>query len=297
MPDRPRERDGRQDRVSGEHRREESRRDDGGGRARPWKRRLRAMATERLGYKGAALFFALVLWLIVSAEEPAEEMVSVRFEPALDSTLRLQGPLPSVSALVIGRYRELLKLYAAQPVVRRVVRADVPDTLRLELSPEDVTLPPGVEARVIDVQPRAVTLHFASNASRVVPVTSALHVAVPDSGPPILPTPDFDPESVQVTGRRRAVSTLQSVTTIDTTLLVADTLPHYVALDTAGLGVRVRPRYVRVHFHARELPAAPADSAGPAPADSGSPAAPRTGAASGAAQGAARGAAAATGRP
>ena len=33
------------------------------------RRQLRAAFTERLAYKGAALFFAIVLWLVVSAEE------------------------------------------------------------------------------------------------------------------------------------------------------------------------------------------------------------------------------------
>ena len=40
----------------------------------------RAALTERLGYKAAALFFALVLWFVVSAEEPSEELVPVRLK-------------------------------------------------------------------------------------------------------------------------------------------------------------------------------------------------------------------------
>ena len=47
-------------------------------RARGLAHRLRASFTKRLGYKGAALFFALVLWVVVRTEEPTEVVVPVR---------------------------------------------------------------------------------------------------------------------------------------------------------------------------------------------------------------------------
>ena len=54
-----------------------------------WQRRLREIATERLGLKAIALLIALLLWLVVSARKPTESLVRVLVSPALDSTLVL----------------------------------------------------------------------------------------------------------------------------------------------------------------------------------------------------------------
>ena len=138
--------------------------------ARPtFKRKLRDAFTERLLLKFAALFFALVLWLVVSAEEPTEEVLGVRFEPALDSGVVISGEMPNVRALVLGRGREILKLYNAAPVIHRRVRSGLRDSVRLELGPADVDLPAGVTAAVRDVRPRVVTLKLR----RVVPLVSS----------------------------------------------------------------------------------------------------------------------------
>src|SRR4029450_1171018 len=89
---------------------------------------LKAALTEGLGYKAAALFFAVVLWLVVSAEEPSEEVVPVRLEAPFDPARVLTSPRPELRALVAGRARDLIKLYENPPVVRRVVTDDAPDS-------------------------------------------------------------------------------------------------------------------------------------------------------------------------
>ena len=121
---------------------------------------VRRAFTERLPLKAAALFFALVLWLVVSAEEPSEEVVNVRFTPALDSGVTIDGEPPQVRALVVGRGRELLKLYSAPPFIRRRIRSGLRDSVRVELGPADVDLPPGVTAAVRDVRPRVLTVRL-----------------------------------------------------------------------------------------------------------------------------------------
>lgn len=214
---------------------------------RPFSRRLRAAATERLGLKGAALFFACALWLVVRAAEPDEELVPVRFAPALDSTLELQGTPPQVRALMIGRGGELIKLYSDLPVIRRAVPADVPDTLTMELRPEDVDLPPGVEAVVRDVRPRRVTLHFATRVARTLPVRSELRF-VAGPGVRIVGAPQLEPDSVRVAGDRRAVGRLTDVATIAADISVNDAASVVVPLDTSDLEVRVRPARVRVRI-------------------------------------------------
>ena len=87
-----------------------------------WRRRLRDIATERLGLKAIALVLALLLWLVASARRPAESIVRVRVAPELDSSLVLLDGTANVRALVAGRAADLVKLAADPPTVRRSVR-------------------------------------------------------------------------------------------------------------------------------------------------------------------------------
>lgn len=126
-----------------------------------WNRRVRAALTERLGYKVAALFFAVALWVAASGEEEAAHYLTVRFVPVLDSSVRLVGAPPAMRALVVGPTRELLKLSNVPPVVRRAFGAGTPGEVTVEVRPSDVDLPTGVGRVIVrDVEPRAVVLHF-----------------------------------------------------------------------------------------------------------------------------------------
>src|SRR5688500_14032773 len=213
-----------------------------------FERHLRAAFTERLGYKAAALFFAVVLWLVVSAEEPSEELVPVRLEADFDTTRSLTVSPPVIRALVAGRARDLIKLYDTPPVVRRTITDDAPDSVAVELTPTDVYVPPDVDAIVRDVQPRSFVLVFDVTASRQVPIKNEVRVQ-PDSGGRNIPTVvRIIPESVIVTGPRRVVSRLASVSTKDGTVAVSDSADFMIPLAVASLGnaVTVRPPEVRL---------------------------------------------------
>lgn len=209
-----------------------------------WRRRLVSAFTDHLALKATAVFVAVVLWFVVNAKEPQIELVRVRFVPVLDSSLVLRDAPPELQALVAGSPKELIKLNTAVPVVRRQVTADAPDTLVLDLRPSDVTLPDGVDAVVRDIEPRSVTLRFESTWSRRVPVQSAIELVRDSSRTPV--ALHFDPDTVQVSGPRHVVLRLAFVRTVRTTIRLPDSLPHLVDLDTAYLGVRVKPIQVRV---------------------------------------------------
>jgi hypothetical protein len=204
---------------------------------------MRALFTEHLALKAAAVFCAVVLWFVISAKEPQTVLVPVRFETMLDSSLVLRDPPPTIEALIAGSPNDLIKLGANPPVIRRQITADAPDTLVIDLRPADVTLPDGVDGVVRDVSPRSVTLRFETTWSRRLPVRSALTVAPAPTAPL-----RFDPESVDVTGPRRAIARMTSVNTVQATISLVDSLPHLVDLDTTGLGpgVRLKPTQVRV---------------------------------------------------
>ena len=89
------------------------------------------------------------------------------------------------------------------------------------------------------------------------PVRSALRVRA-DSGFRLTGPVQVDPIRVQLIGERRTVRAIDTVSTAAMDLVVRDTAPMMVALDTAGLGVRVNPAFVRVRIPvvALEPPAA-----------------------------------------
>ncbi|HKV50491.1 MAG TPA: YbbR-like domain-containing protein [Gemmatimonadaceae bacterium] len=219
-----------------------------GARARTLEHRLAAMVTARFPLKLAALFFALVLWLAVSAEEPTEEWVDVRVALVHDSSVTLVDSVPPVQALVVGRGRDLLKLYTTLPVLRRVIDSDTAARLTLSLRPGDVDLPSNVDARVRDVRPSAMSLRVRITESRRVPVRSAIELT-PDSGFHVLGLPNVDPDSVEVRGSREAVRKLSAVYTERRQVDVHDTLTDVVVpVDTAGLRMRVSPPQVRIRI-------------------------------------------------
>jgi hypothetical protein len=209
---------------------------------RAWDHRLRATFTERLELKATALVLAVVLWFMVSARETTEEIVGVRFAPQLDSSLALREPPRAVSALVIGRRGEIMKLVANAPIIRRPIDDEVPDTLSLDLRPGDVELPPNVDVRVSDVQPRRLTLYFQSDLTRLVPVRPPAELPLDANGRGA--TMRFEPESVRVAGPRRAVARIAAVHPMRTALPGRDSGTYLVTLDTGALGVRVRPARV-----------------------------------------------------
>lgn len=209
--------------------------------------RLASMAAARLPLKLAALFFALVLWLAVSAEEPTEEWVDVRVALVHDSSVTLIDSVPPVQALVVGRGRDLLKLYTTLPVLRRVIEADTATRITLSLRPGDVDLPSNVDARVRDVRPSGMSVRVRITESRRLPVRSAVELT-PDSGFHVLGVPNVEPDSVDVRGPREAVRKLTAVYTERRLVDVHDTVTDIVVpVDTAGLRMRVSPPQVKIH--------------------------------------------------
>jgi hypothetical protein len=217
-------------------------------RVHPPHRRVATAFTERLGLKVIAVFIAIVVWFVVNAKEPQIELIPVRFTPILDSSLVLRDPLPQIQAIVAGSPKELIKLNSSLPTIRRPIAAGAPDTLVVDLRPQDVTLPDGVDAVVREVEPRSVTLRFETTWTRKVPVQSAIDVATTTTSVPGPFAIRIEPSVVEIGGPRNLVAKIPYVRTIKTTIPFPDSLPHLVDLDTGGLGqgIRLRPSQVKV---------------------------------------------------
>ena len=213
--------------------------------SKPWRERLAGYFTKNLPLKVTSVFVAVVLWIVVGAREPIEEVAGVRFAPQLDSAMTLRDPQPVIRALVIGRASEIMKLSNTPLTIRRRIANDAPDTLILPLRTSDVEVPEGVEVIVRDVQPHELTLRFEHITSRNVPVRSAIRtLGLP---PPPGIAIRFDPAVVTVRGPRTAVQRVRFIPTVPDSIAV-DTLPHLVDLDTTGLGVQVQPMQVKALF-------------------------------------------------
>jgi hypothetical protein len=122
------------------------------------RRHLTSAVTEHLPVKFSALFFAVVLWVIVRSEEPSEAWIDVHLALTLDSAITMAAQPPKVQALVSGRGRELLKLYSAWPIVRRSIGID--DTV-FAVHPADVFTSNEADVKVLDVRPHLVRLPLA----------------------------------------------------------------------------------------------------------------------------------------
>lgn len=205
--------------------------------------------TQRLALKGTAALLTILLWLVVTVKEPTEDLVDVVFEPQLDSALVLKDPAPRVRALVAGTRQELLKLTGRPLLITRPIAAGSPDTVVVDIRPSDVSIPAGIGIVVRDVEPRSLTLRFERTSSRRVAVRSAVRISADTTVPRFdVPTVRLEPESVQVIGPRQRVSEVEYVTTVRAFIMATDSLPHLVDIDTARLGVRVKPAQVKVQL-------------------------------------------------
>jgi hypothetical protein len=200
--------------------------------------------TERLWLKLTAVALATLLWFSISSKEPTAKSVAVRLRLRLDSSLVLRTAPPEINAIVQGTPSELLKLGERTATIERQINAQAPDTLSIDLSADDVQLPPNVFAKVTDIFPKRVALEFVPTLTRHVPVRSTVHVSTALGA--TAPHLEIDPARVEISGPRLAVIRVAFVRTDSTTILATDSIPHQVAIDTAGLGVTVKPPQVRV---------------------------------------------------
>jgi len=202
--------------------------------------------TERLWLKLTAVGLAALLWFSISSKEPTARSVAVQLRLRLDSSLVLRTAPPEINAIVQGTPSELLKLGERTATIERQINAQAPDTLSVDLSADDVQLPPNVFAKVTAIYPKRVALEFVPTLTRRVPVRSTVHVATAAGARE--PEVEIDPARIEISGPRLAVIRVAFVRTDSTTILATDSIPHQVGIDTAGLGVTVKPAQVRVRL-------------------------------------------------
>jgi len=126
--------------------------------------RVREALLRHWPLKLAALALAILMWAGVASQEVTSQLVAVRLDLNWADTLDLSRPLPSVSALVTGPGREILKLYSTPLVFRSAVPSSAAQhPWRLRLAPELLQVPTTAKITVEDVEPRDLYVSLARN--------------------------------------------------------------------------------------------------------------------------------------
>src|SRR5213083_1228984 len=156
--------------------------------------------------KLAAVFFAVMLYVAVAAQQPLTETFALRLSVAPPPGRALRQAPPSIAVTVQGKGSEILKLRN----IPRTISKTVPDTLtgsvwRLHLLPGDITLPKGVEVQVSDISPRDVDIVVDSAARRDVRIAPRVTLEK-DSGFALLGITRITPREVRIVGEVAALA-------------------------------------------------------------------------------------------
>jgi YbbR domain-containing protein len=208
-------------------------------------RRLLRRLSANWGLKLAALALALLLWVVVSAEQVTTQSLTVPVRVVLrDPRLELSGrPVPAaVTVRFVGTGRDLWELAFRHPEVALPVH-DVSEAGVYALDPQMVTVPGRIAVSAQEVQPELVRVSVRRLSVREVPVRvrwqggAGEHVHV-------------DPARVLVMGERDPLSRLDSVATRPVAVGADSAVDSQVALDPASL-VGMRASVASVHVTAR----------------------------------------------
>ncbi len=199
--------------------------------------------------KLTALALATVLWAALSAKQ-LSQLVPVRLDLQTPANRVLAKEIPQVQVRVGGAPRELLKLYTDPPVISKIVPDSVTEsTLTIDLSLQDVILPPNADVTLEELMPRRVVVTLDDLHSRSVPIVSRVSVE-PASGFVFLGLRML-PESVSVIGPEAQVNRIGTVYTVALDLEnLRSTVRRAVAIDTTAFGV-VRLSQPEVEIEAR----------------------------------------------
>ncbi len=133
--------------------------------------------------KLAAVFFSIMLYVAVAAQQPITQTLTLRLEVDGPPGRPVKQPPGDVAVLISGKGSELLKL---RTLPHRITRT-IPDTFsgsvwRWRLQPSDVPLPKGADILVADISPRDIELTLDSAAHKDVRVWDP-----PRTSPPSTP--------------------------------------------------------------------------------------------------------------
>lgn len=200
--------------------------------------------------KLTSLALAILLWVVVSAEQVTTQWIPVRVDAVVrDPQFVLAGGADPATVRVRfrGSGRELWELALERPTLVLAVR-NVGNARTFALDPAMVRLPEGLRGvEPTDVRPAVVRLDLQRQVTRSVPVRarigarSAEHFVLEGE-------PRVTPATVEITGPEASLSAVEEIRTRAFEVVRDDsTFSQRVGLDTTGLnGLRVSAQEVRV---------------------------------------------------
>jgi YbbR domain-containing protein len=205
------------------------------------------LVTRNWPIKLAALFFALMLYVVVAAQQPITQMFTLRLDVAGPPGRAVKQPPTEVAVMVSGKGSELLKLRSLPRVITKVV----PDTFagsvwHVRLQAADVPIPKGVDVQVADLSPRELDVELDSAAKKDVRVAARVALGA-DSTLTILDL-TVRPRIVRLIGPPASLAGIDSIATHPMTIAgVVGPFLRTVPLETDILGVaRAVPTEVQI---------------------------------------------------
>ena len=197
--------------------------------------------------KLAALFFAVMLYVAVAAQQPITQFFALQLEVVAPPGRAIKQSPTTISVWLSGKGGELLKLRSLPQVITKTV----PDTFsgslwHVRLQPSDVPIPKGVDVQVADLAPRDIDVALDSAARREVRIVARITLNADSSF--ILQGVTVHPGTARLVGPPQSVAGIDSVVT-DPLVISGDTgrFSRTVALETSSLGVaRILPTEVVV---------------------------------------------------
>src|SRR2546430_794056 len=197
--------------------------------------------------KLAAMFFAIMLYVAVAAQQPLSQTFAVRLAVVGPPGRSVRQQPAGVTVVITGKGSEILKLRTFPRVIRKVI----PDTFsasawRVQLQPTDVELPKGSDVQVADIRPRDVEVVLDSVVHKDVRIVARVRVEA-ESGY-VMRGLSITPSMARVIGPEKSLALIDSVTTLPIVISsVNGPFFRTVPLDTAPLGiVRIAPKEVRM---------------------------------------------------
>lgn len=174
---------------------------------------LRDLLFENLGLKLAALLLALVVYLNVYTDRPADMIISFPIElEGLEDSLAIAGPVPAVlQAELRGTGKQLLRLRLTEPPVKISLVGVLPGRFTRALKVEDLPIIPGegIEVERL-VGPSALQVLIDRRLVRHLPVAARVN-GFPAQGFIWTGEVIVQPPTLEVAGPAHALAGLDSV--------------------------------------------------------------------------------------
>ncbi len=197
--------------------------------------------------KLAALFFAIMLYVAVAAQQPLTQSFPMRLVLTIPPGRTVKEQPAGVVVLITGKGSEVMKLRSFPRVIEKII----PDTYsaavwRVHLQPADVEIPKGTDVQVIDITPRDVDVVMDSASRKDVRIVPLVRVEA-ESGY-VVRGISILPSVAHLVGPQKSLARLDSVATLPIVISsVNGPFFRTVPIDTTPLGVvRIAPKEVRV---------------------------------------------------